>query len=268
MNDVTKVIRAEWFKLRRQRSTIVVPVAVLAFAVLLYFVQELAARKNMFGVPSGFFVSTSVIGWMNTVLALIAVIVASFLVAQEFAIGTVKSTWVRPVRRGRWFFGKYLFAAGIVTDLFIIVSASAVGLALVRLGMDSLMEKDYVVHTLRSLSLRMLLTLGLTLFGLWAATALAAAVAASLNHPGGAIALTLGIGVAMMAASAFEPARPFLLTQYLSLPLEQMSAMAKGVPLPLEWGTLIWRTLAGAGAWLALALVVGLRVTQTKEITS
>ena len=58
-----------------------------------------------------------------------------------------------------------------------------------------------------------------------------------------------------------------MLTTYLALPCEQMVAMSKGVPLPLEWGDLVWHTLAAGGAWGVGAYLIGRRVVQKKEIT-
>jgi hypothetical protein len=190
------------------------------------------------------------------------------VVSQEFALGTVKSVWVRPVKRSGWFSAKLLTAAGIVTALFVVAVAAVVGVAAARLGYTDLMEKDYLVHPARNLGVRMALTTGLTLFALWSATAVTAALAARLNHPGGAIAAALGLGIAMTALSVFPAARPFLLPTYLGLPSEQMVAMSKGLPLPLEWGDLVWQTLVAGGAWGLAAFLVGIGVVQKKEITS
>ncbi len=46
-----------------------------------------------------------------------------------------------------------------------------------------------------------------------------------------------------------------------------MTAMSKGLPLPLEWGELIWKTLACAGSWLAVSCAVGHAIIARKEIT-
>ena len=265
--DVTRVVSGEILKLRRRRSTVVLPGIVLALAVLIYFGLEMGARNHWFGIPSGFFVASSAISWINNALVLVAVVVTSFIVAQEYALGTVKSAWVRPVTRGGWFSAKLLSAAGVVTVLFVVAAGVVVLLAAVKLGFGDLKEKDYLVHTAGSLGTRMALTTGLTLFVLWSATAVIAALAARLNHPGGAIAAALGVGIAMTALSVFPAARPFLLTTYLGLPSEQMIAMSKGLPLPLEWGDLVWQTLAGAGAWGVAAYSLGRRVVQRKEIT-
>jgi len=267
-SDVRKVISAEWFKAKRQKMTYIMPVLLIGLAALLFFVNELAARRSFLGVPSGFYVGATVISWMSNVMVLLAVVFTSFVVAQEFAVGTVKSTWVRPVRRGNWFTAKYIWSAGAITDIFILLAVVTFGLAFFRLGFTELAEKNYLVHSLQSLSLRLLLTLGLTLFSLWAATAVAATIATLFNNPGGAIAAALGLGIVMFVLSAFGPARPFLLTSYISLPLAQMVEMTKGTPLPLEWNTLIWRTLVGAGAWMVVALFIGHRVIRNKEITA
>jgi hypothetical protein len=266
--DIRRVVSAELLKFRRRRSTVVLPAVVVALAVLIHFGLEVGARKHWFGVPSGFFVASSAIGWLTNAIVLVLVVVTSFVVSQEYALGTVKSAWVRPVKRGGWFTGKLLTAAGVVSVVFVAAAAVVVALAAARLGFGDLMEKDYLVHTGRSLGLHLALTSGLTLFALWSATAVTAALAARFNHPGGAIAAALGLGVAMTALSVFPAARPFLLTTYLGLPSEQMVAMSKGLAIPLAWGDLVWRTLAAGGAWGLTAYMTGRRIVQKKEITS
>jgi hypothetical protein len=265
--DITRVVSAEVLKCRRRRSTVVLPVIVAALAVLVYFGLEIGARNNWFGVPSGFFVASSSIGWITNAVVLLLVVVTSFVVSQEFALGTVKSAWVRPVNRGGWYAAKCVTAAGMVTALFVLAVVVVVALAAARSGFTDLMEKDYLVHSARSMGARMALTTGLTLFVLWSATAVTAALAARVNHAGGAIAVALGLGIAMAALSVFPPVRPYLLTTYLGLPSEQMVAMSKGLPLPLEWGDLIGRTLAAGGAWALAAYAIGLWIVQRKEIT-
>jgi ABC-type transport system involved in multi-copper enzyme maturation permease subunit len=265
--DIARIVSAEVLKLRRRRSTFVLPSIVVALAVLIYFGLEVGARNHWFGIPSGFFVASSAIAWITNAIVLVLVVVTSFFVSQEFALGTVKSAWVRPVKRSGWFTAKLLTAAGAVTALFLVAVVVVLTLAAARAGFTDLMEKDYLIHTARSMGLRMAMTTGLTLFVVWSAAAVTSALAARLNHPGGAIAATLGLGIAMTALSVFPAVRPFLLTTYLALPCEQMVAMSKGLPLPLEWGDLVWHTLAAGGAWGVGAYLIGRRTVQRKEIT-
>jgi len=266
-SDISRVVSAEVLKFKRRRSKVVLPSVVVALAVLIYFGLEVGARNHWFGLPSGFFVASSAIGWITNAIVLLLVVVTSFVVSQEFALGTVKSVWVRPVKRNGWYAAKILTAAGIVTALFVLACVVVLALAAARSGFADLMEKDYLVHSARSLGFRMALTTGLTLFMLWSATVVTAALAARFNHSGGAIAAALGLGIAMTALSVFPPVRPYLLTTYLGLPSEQMVAMSKGLPLPLEWGDLIWRTFAAGGVWALAAYAIGLRIVQRKEIT-
>jgi ABC-type transport system involved in multi-copper enzyme maturation permease subunit len=175
---------------------------------------------------------------------------------------------VRPVTRAQWYAAKVCTAAASLSGLFLLVVAVVMVLAVFRLGLTDLTEKDYVVHTARSLTLRLILSVGLTVFALWAVTVFVAMVAGLFNHPGGTIAMALGAGVLMMVLGAFPAVRPFLLTTYVSSPWEQMVAMSKGLPLPFEWGRLTWQTMAGAGVWIILTFALGQRVIKNKEITT
>jgi ABC-type transport system involved in multi-copper enzyme maturation permease subunit len=267
-NDVGKVVGAEWFKLKRRRWTYVLLALAGVLSIAMFLALEYAARRDWIGIPSGHFVTASVAGWLTTVMMIVAVIIPAFLISQEFALGTVKSTWVRPVTRGRWFTAKVVVAASAVGALFVVAFAITALLALTRLGFSDLVEKNYTIHTAPSLNGRLLMTVGLTVWTLCAATVFAAALAVMFKHAGGAIAAGLGAGVAMMVLGVVPPLRPLLLTTHVSMPWEQMIAMSKGLPLPVEWGRLLWQTLAGAGVWMAVAFVIGQRVVHTKQITN
>lgn len=267
-NDIGKVIAAEWFKLKRQRSTVVFLVLTALLSIAMFLALEYAARRDWIGVPSGHFVAASVTGWLTSIMMLVVVVVASFLISQEFALGTIKSTWVRPVTRGRWYTAKVLVAAGVVTELFLVAVIITVTLAGMRLGFTDLMENNYTVHTAVSLTGRFVLTVGLTVWTMWAATAFVAMLAAMFKHAGGAIAAGLGVGIGMMVLGTIPPLRPLLLTTHISMPWEQMIAMSKGLPLPEEWGQLVWQTLVGAGAWMVVAFLIGQRVIRAKQITN
>ncbi len=265
--DFKKVLAAEAYKLRRQRAPYVLTAMVVLLAVLMYFVFEFTARRNWMGVPSGHFVSASALGWMTTVMTLLAIVLTSFLVAQEFAQGTVKSTWVRPVTRRKWYAAKIVTAASSATGFFLLAAAVITLLALVRLGFSDLLEKNYVVHTAGSLTARLILTTGLTIWGLWAVCTVVGVVAGWICHPGGTIATSIGIGIVLTVVGAFEVAQPFVVTTCVSAPFEQMVAMTKGLPLPHEWNDLVKMTLACGGAWMIAAFVLGQQLMKNKDVT-
>jgi hypothetical protein len=264
--DITRIVSGELLKFRRRRSTVALPIVMVTLAIVIGFGFDIGARNNWFGLPSGFFVAASAIAWITNVFVLVLAVITAFTISQEFALGTVKAAWTRPMSRRGWFAGKVLTAGCAITVLYVLAVTAVVAFAAVRTGYTDLMEKDYLVHTSRSLALRLLLTTGLTMFALWSATVVTSALAAGLNHPGGAIAAALGLGVAMTALSVFPPLRPFLLTTYLGLPSEQMIAMSKGLPLPREWGELVWQTLFAGSAWGVAAYLLGSRIVARKEI--
>ena len=266
--EIFRIVSGELVSQRRRRSTFVLPAVLLLLAAFVYFGLETGARNNWFGLPSGFFVAASSIGWLANVVVLIVVVLTSFLISQEYALGTVKSAWVRPLSRQGWFTGKLLYACGVVTLLFLTAVVVVVVLAVLRLGFVDLMEKDYLIHTAGSMELCLALTSALVLYTIWSTVIVTAALSSRINHPGGAIAVVTGIGVALMALSVFPPIRPFLLTTYIGLPSEQMVAMSKGLPLPFEWGTLVWRTLVTGAIWAFVAYLAGLRIVKSRQITS
>jgi len=165
-DDAVKTITVDWFKARRQKMTYIIPMLLIAVTAAMVFVLELAARRNWIGVPDGYFIAASVMSWINNIMVLLVVVFTSFGIAQEFALGTVKSAWVRPVARSQWYTGKLVFSSSLVTNLFIVSGLTVVSLVMIRLGFTDLMEKDFLVHSSRSLALRLLLVSGLTVWAL------------------------------------------------------------------------------------------------------
>lgn len=267
MNDVARIMSAERLKLSRRKAAWMVPAATGALSALVSIAVAYAAARDWVGVPSGFFTASATIGYLVNAAGIAAIMMTCFSVSGEFSMGTVKPAWVRGVRRDGWFAGKLLWAASSVVALFLIAVIVAVAIAGLRYRFTALHENTYLVHTAARLGRALAVSTLLTTAALIAVTAAAGAVAAAVNRAGTAIALCIALAIGLGVLSVFEPLRPLLLTSVITLPFEQMSAMAKGLPLPLEWTTLAWRTLACSGAWAAAAFLAGRFVIMRKEIT-
>ncbi len=267
MSDIRRIISAERMKAMRRKSTLFIPVAVAAAAALIFITSGFAAQRDWIGVASGFYLASNTGGWMVNLLVLLSIILTCFHISGEFALGTVKSSWVRPVSRKSWFTGKLITVSAAVLFLYLIAIAVIILMARVRFGFTDLTEKDYLIHSASSMWYRFVLVFLLTCWALLGVTAVSAVFAVIMNRPGTAISAVLGSAFIMAAASAFHQARPFLLSSSLFVPFEQMTAMSKGLPLPLEWSTLVWRTLIGAGTWIAVSATAGYMIVEKKEIT-
>jgi hypothetical protein len=265
--DVAKVVSAEWLKVKKRKMTVSVPILVVSVSIVVFFGIELAARRDWVGVPTGFYIAAMSIGWMTNITVLAAVIISCFNISREFAFGTVKSAWVRPVSRSGWYVGKIFTAGATIGSLFMLAVAVVVALSAMRFGFTDLLEKDYLVHSARDLGVRLTVTAVLALWLLMVTTVVSSMIAAFFNHPGGAVAAGVGLGLLLAILGFFRPLRPFLLSTHISMPAEQMVAMSKGLPLPYSWSELLRMALGGAGAWMVSAFVIGMRVIVRKEIT-
>jgi len=266
-NDVKRVLSAERLKLGRRRASWAMPTAAAVLSALVSIAVSYAAARDWVGVPSGFFTASATIGYLVNVAGIAAIMIACFAVSGEFSMGTVKPAWVRGVRRDAWFAGKVIASALSVVVLFLTAAFVAVIIAGLRYRFSDLYENAYLVHTAARLGGALAVSTFLTAASLVAVTAAAGAVAAAVNRSGTAIAVCIALAIGLGVLSVFEPLRPLLLTSVITLPFEQMSAMAKGLPLPFEWPTLAWRVLICSGAWAAAAFIVGRLVIMRKEIT-
>ena len=267
MNDIVNIISAEKYKLLKRRSTVAWLPGVALLSVILFLAVDLAAQRDWIGIPSGFYLASAAIGWMVNILALLTIIFVSFQISGEFALGTVKPAWTRPVRRSAWFTGKLLSVSAVSSVLFIISLATITLLASMKYGFSDLMEKDYLVHSVSVLAGRFIQASFLTLLSFWALAAVTAMFAACFVRPGSTIAVTVVLSFFMSVIAIFQQAVPFLLSSALTLPYQQMKMMSKGLPVPLEWNDLTWRTIACASAYLILAVVSGVNIINKKEVT-
>lgn len=267
VSDMRNVIAAELLKLRKKRSTLVIPLVVVGLSAAILWGLSLAARRDWIGVPNAFYLTSAATGWMVNIVGLVAVIITSFHISREFALGTVKSAWVRPIPRHAWYTAKVLSAWMMICALFLLTMIVLVGLAAIAFRFADLMEKDFLVHSAGSLWGMLAVTVLLVLLALCAVSTVMAGIAVFFNHPGGAIGTGLGFGVLLTVLGVFPSMQPFLPTTYINRPVEQMIAMSKGLPLPLAWSTLAWRTIVGSVVWLAVAYGIGVWWIRKKEIT-
>lgn len=267
-SEVMRTIAAEGRKLRRLKATFILPAVTAAAAGIQVTIFELIERRTLAGPPSGYYVSAETIAWLSNMIAVVAVVVTSFLISREFALGTVKSTWIRPIRRERWYAGKVLTAAAAVSFLYVLAASVVVAIAYLRVGMEDLVVTRLVLHTSGDLAARLGISLGLTLVVLWAVVCASALVASFVDSVGGAIAAGLGLGVLLGVLQLSSLVRPFLINNYLGAPLSQMMSMARGLPTPYEWNTLTWQALACAAVWAIVTYAAGRWLIRRREITS
>ncbi|MBN1885993.1 MAG: ABC transporter permease [Candidatus Krumholzibacteriota bacterium] len=267
MSELARVLAAERFKASRRRTTYLFPVAIALASAIIVFALDAATRRQWIGVPSGFYLASSSLGRIAHLAAFAGAMLACFHISREYALGTVKAAWVRPVSRGAWWWGKLISAVAASAALFVVAAAVVVAVSWLKPGFADLVETQVMIHPAGRLGLRLSLAIALTLCAVVATTAVSAAIAAACNGPGTAIAATLALWGAMSLLSVFPEAQPWLPTTCLSLPAEQMTAMSAGLPLPREWGDVVRLTLAGAAGWTAVSIVVGRRIVIRKEVT-
>jgi ABC-type transport system involved in multi-copper enzyme maturation permease subunit len=266
-SDIGRLIGAEILKAKKLRSTYVLTVLILVMAMVSFFGFRMAAGNRLIGVLSGFFLSSAAGGWMVRMISLLSVVITAFVISNEFSLGTVKPCWAVPVERRSWLTAKIIWVCSLVTILFLVTMVVILALSAFTVGFEDLMEKDYLVHSSGSLWLRLVLTCGLQLWTLWSVVVVTSLVAVIFNRPGITIAVVMVAGIALVFLDMFSTVRPFLLTTWISLPIDQMSAMAKGLPLPLPWGELVWKALLAGGVWMGVSLLTAVKVITAKEIT-
>ncbi|MDZ7859939.1 MAG: ABC transporter permease [Candidatus Krumholzibacteriota bacterium] len=264
--NFSAIISTEIYKLRRNKMRFVVPAAFFLLTILVFVGLSAAALRNYFGLPNGFYVTSASLSWLINIIVLTLVIITSFQISNEFAMGTVKSVWVSPVSRRTWLTGKIIYLCLIAALLLFCSTILVLFLSWIKFGLTNLVEKNYVIHSASSLGLRLLLVLSLSLSTLFAVVCFTSAISTLFCRPGLSIATVLSFGFLMMVIGILPVLKGFLLITYISSPLEQMTAMAKGLPLPFSWSELIKKTLTVSGVYMIISIAAGQLFITKKEI--
>ncbi len=266
-SNLSGILSAEVYKLRRSRARFLIPVILVLLTIFLFIGLSAAAERNFIGIPSGFYIASASLGWMVNIIVLALVVIASFQISNEFAMGTVKSAWVRPVARSTWLTAKTLYLYLITGILLFSIAILVIILAWIKFDLTDLMEKNYLIHSAWNMGGKFFLVLALTFWTLCAVVSFATAISTLFYRPGSAIATILTFSLLMAILGIFPVLKGFLLSTYISLPFEQMAAMTKGLPLPLSWSNLVWRTLSVSGVYMIVSVAAGQLIIARKEIT-
>lgn len=266
IKEIVMIVGAEIYKLRRVKSVFIIPAFLIITGAALFYGLGTAVEHNYVGVPGAFYISAASLGWNVRLVALAAVIISAFQISNEFAMGTVKSVWSQPISRRVWFNAKLLFLLVLV---FIMAAAALVEtliLAAIKYDFSDLTEKEFLVHSSGFLWGRTAASFALTLWSLFAVTAVAASISSLFNRPGSAISVILGGGIVMTALGVFPGLNRYLLTTFITLPLEQLAAVTKGLHPPLTWSDLTLRTIAVPGCYAAVMVLIANAAANRKEI--
>jgi hypothetical protein len=87
-----------------------------------------------------------------------------------------------------------------------------------------------------------------------------------LGSPGGALTVSIVVAFVLQLASGWDTVSPFLLSTYLSDPLQQFVAMSKGLPLPQTWGELVRTCLIGSIVWIGLCWLWAWQIVRRREV--
>jgi ABC-type transport system involved in multi-copper enzyme maturation permease subunit len=264
--DTRRTVVAEWFKLKKSRAA---PIGILVYLVvlaILYFTYEIAARESFIGIESGFYIVGAVTSATTLPLAFVALFLVSFSLGREFSQGTVQMVWARPIPRTGWLLGKAItngYHLSVFVAFTFIITIIVAGM---RFGFTDLMEKDYLIHAEAALWGRFALLAALTWLAAVAVAIAAMIPALYLGNPGGALTVSTVAGFVLQMAGGWDAASPFLLSTYLSGPLQQFVAMSKGLPLPQTWSELVRTCLIGTIAWIGVCWLWAWQIVRRKEV--
>ncbi len=265
MNDIRKILLTEWHQCRRRKIIVLLPMLVTLISALMFLAVSFAARENWIGLPSGFYIIAETMNWLLSIFGLLAVVLTSFTISGEFALGTVKAAWVRPLSRRNWYLGKLLAVAIAVSILFLLSILVVTGFSWAQFDLTDLMEKDTLIHSCGNLVTYLVIVVGLSLWAIWSLIAVVGFISTLCQRPGGAITITIAFFLLLTALGIFTEVKQALLSFCFTTPFEQMTIMSKGL-FP-DWTGLIQSNIAVCALWLLAALAGGLVVIKRKEIT-
>ncbi|MBI5869226.1 MAG: ABC transporter permease [candidate division Zixibacteria bacterium] len=264
--EVCRVMIAEWLRVRKSRAMAAGLVTYLAVVAMFYLTYHLLVRRSFTGIPTGFYLSGSVLSAAVTSLEFAMTLIVAFSVAREFSAGTIQQVWVRPLSRMSWLSGKLLTSVVVLKVWWVLTLLFVLVVAGVQLGFSDLMEKEYLIHSAGSLWWALLLTVALTTLALAAEIGIVAVCALIIGNPGGTIAVAVIARFILQLASNWDLLRPLILPTYVTAPLGQFIAMSKGLPLPESWGHLTRTCLIGSLVWILAGWLWASWIVKRREV--
>ncbi|MBD3178875.1 MAG: hypothetical protein GF417_04330 [Candidatus Latescibacteria bacterium] len=268
MGDINTIISAEIYKQSRTRSLKILPGLLILATVIIFLGVSAATESLSFGIASGFYITAASLGWIIKAVTFAAVIITSFQISNEFGMGTVKAAWAQPLSRSSWYTGKLIYTC-LLTWIILIVSALfLVLITSFKYDFSPLIENDYLMHSEVDLWIKLGLTLLLSVWVTGVIITSTAVISLLFNGAGSSISLVIAVALLMFMLEVFSVAKPFLLSSYITLPVDQFTLMAKGLPLQMSWKDLIYNTVGFPAGYLILSLIAGFYLIKIKEIRS
>lgn len=242
------MVRAEWVKVRTALATTVLPVAVTVVTIALAAVVALTGSLQ----PDDTVVGASVTAG-GTLGLLLAGVFGALVMAGEFGTGMIATTFAASPRRGRVLGSKAVVTAGVLGAAGLVGTVGAVAVGRVLLARSAHAAGSLVPEALG-------LAAVVSLAGL-----LGLAVGSVVRHPGGAVAVVLGL---LLAPSLVGPLlgglQPWVAGIAPTGVLMKLAQSSDAVPAAV--GTLGgWPSLGVLAAYVVIALALAALVLDRRD---
>lgn len=185
---------------------------------------------------NGYFVTVLIMNGLWIHIPFLLALVAGDQLAGEGAAGTFRLLLTRPASRSRILFAKYCSTLIYTLCLVAFLVGLSLLLGVILFGTGPLLNPAMPLTVIpeADVPLRLLLSLGLAVLGMWSVASLAVLLSACVDNSLGPIVATIAILIIFYVISSvplelFEGLRPYLFTTYL--PLWQ-----KAIEPAIPWG--------------------------------
>jgi ABC-2 type transport system permease protein len=237
---VARLVVFEWQKLIARRLALAAPILVALVAVLaplggqaLELASSLAQGKGAAGDPfqNGWTaLARGLVSGFNLVAAVLLVFGASSI-SEEAQLGTLKSLFVRPIRRSELLMAKWIALSLFGVALVLAMTGAAVLVCQWRYGFKDLVDPEfanYVKHTRADMIGFTVRAVLLAVPGIVAMSSFCLLVSCAVDHPGYAVGTALAGVIGLFLAGGFSNGiANVAFTHYVGLSLSLLRDIAE-----------------------------------------
>ena len=266
MKNVLGAFRAEWLRLSTGRAGWLLPLAALlggAYA----FSLGVAAERGLFGALTGFYLAAAGATGAAITCAAVGALLAASAVGSDFASGVARTALCRPVGRPAWLLARLAALGSGVALVFLAAAVGALLVGLLRFGLGSVSEDNYVLVSGSLLLAQLAVGVATAALGTTVAVAAGGVLGMGFGRSGPAVASTAVLGACLLALGRWPQLEALLPTTFLTSGLDLVARLAQGLASS-HASDVAPRAVLVFLAWLLVVLGLGVELLRRKDIVS
>lgn len=256
---IVELCRQEGIKLLTQKYPYLLIGIVLAVEAAYMAATGFAPAETSLHVVTAPQLFAEGVGWGLRFGVYMLLVLGAMGFSQEFALGTVKTVLILPIRRHQWVAAKLVALIVLAWGMLLASVVLGIALAAVIVGWGDVVRSGVLLYSLGQVWSHLLTATGLTALFLLPVCAFALLASVYFNSSGAAVGVTLVLGIVVESAAEMLDQGRWVFFHHLHVPFGQIVKLGKGLPFrwedSLTWGLAVGAvTFAVFAGWLTVRL--------------